>query len=77
MVFDFERNRLRQQEIEVQALVALMRYGRTHQRKVAAEGKLCEIAFPEDHIEQIEQETLVLSGNMKTISYDDEEEVEQ
>mgnify|MGYP006409619797 CR=1 FL=1 len=58
MVFDFERNRLRQQEIEVQALVALMRDGRTNTRKLMAEKKLCEIAFPEDHIEEIEQQTL-------------------
>ena len=58
MVFDFERNRLRQQEIEVQALVALMRYGRTNTRKLYAEKKLCEIAFPEDHIEELEQEKL-------------------
>ena len=71
---DYERNRQRQQNIEVKALIALMRYGRTHTRKVYAETKLCEIAFPEDHIKQAEQETLVLSGNMLEIDIDDEED---
>ncbi len=59
-VVEFEQNRLRQQKIEVQALVALMRFGRTHSRKVEAESKLCRIAFPEDHIKQIEQEKLTM-----------------
>ena len=54
-VMDYERNRQRQQNIEVKALIALMRYGRTHSRKVYAEKKLCEIAFPEDHIKQAEK----------------------
>ena len=71
---DYERNRQRQQNIEEKALIALMRYGRTHSRKVHAESKLCEIAFPEDHIKQAEQETLVLSGNMLEIDIDDEED---
>ena len=71
---DYERNRQRQQNIEVKALIALMRYGRTHSRKVYAEKKLCEIAFPEDHIKQAEQETLVLSGNMLEIDIDDYED---
>jgi len=72
---DYERNRQRQQKIEVKALIALMRYGRTHSRKVYAEKKLCEIAFPEDLIKQAEQETLVLSGNMLQIDLNDDEEV--
>ena len=72
---DYERNRQRQKNIEVKALIALMRYGRTHSRKVYAEKKLCEIAFPEDHIKQAEQETLVLSGNMLQIDLNDDEEV--
>jgi|TARA_R110002110_G_scaffold302501_1_gene516611 hypothetical protein len=58
-VMDYERNRQRQKKIEVKALIAIMRYGRTHARKAHAEKKLCEIAFPEDHIKQAEQETLV------------------
>ena len=73
---DYERNRQRQQKIEVKALIALMRYGRTHARKAHAEKKLCEIAFPEDHIKQAEQETLVLSGNMLRIELDDDETME-
>ena len=72
----YERNRQRQQNIEVKALIALMRYGRTHARKAHAEKKLCEIAFPENHIEQAEQETLVLSGNMLRIELDDDETME-
>ena len=73
---DYERNRQRQQKIEVKALIAIMRYGRTHARKAHAEKKLCEIAFPEDHIKQAEQETLVLSGNMLRIELDDDETME-
>ena len=57
-VYDYEQYRQRQQEIEVKALIALMRYGRTHERKVYAEKKLCEIAFPETVAEKIKQETL-------------------
>ena len=57
-VLQFENNRLRQQKIEVKALVALMRYGRSHERKAYAEKKLCEIAFPETVAEKIKQETL-------------------
>ena len=64
-VVEFEQNRLRQQEIEVKALVALMRFGRTHGRKVEAESRLCEIAFPETVAEKINsnQETLTINGN--------------
>ena len=57
-VVDYETNRLRQKEIEVKALVALMRFGRTHGRKVEAEGRLCEIAFPDKLADKINQETL-------------------
>ena len=63
-VVEFEQNRLRQQKIEVQALVALMRFGRSHGRKVEAESRLCEIAFPETVAEKInDQETLTINGN--------------
>ena len=55
-IADYENNRLRQQEIEVRALVALMRFGRSHGRKVEAESRLCEIAFPETVAEKINQE---------------------
>ena len=62
-----KQNELRKREIEVKALVALMRFGRTHGRKVEAESRLCEIAFPETLAEKIEQETLTLSGNILEI----------
>ena len=62
-----KQNQIRKQEIEVKALVALMRFGRTHGRKVEAESRLCEIAFPETLAEKIEQETLTLSGNILEI----------
>lgn len=57
-VVDFETNRLRQQEIEVRALVALMRFGRRADRRLEAEGRLCEIAFPDELANKINQETL-------------------
>ena len=76
-VLDFEENRLRQQEIEVKALIALMRFGRTHSRKVEAEGKLCRIAFPENQIEEIEQETLDSMGrNQSSLDYMMEESLD-
>tara|TARA_Y100001951_G_C11278793_1_gene263843 strand:+ start:178 stop:378 length:201 start_codon:yes stop_codon:yes gene_type:complete len=60
-VFDFEENRLRQQEIEVKALVALVEHGNFHWAK-KAERRLAEIAFPEllaDYINDLcEQTTL-------------------
>ena len=62
-----KQNELRKREIEVKAFVALMRFGRTHGRKVEAESRLCEIAFPETLAEKIEQETLTLSGNILEI----------
>ena len=57
MVIEFERNRLRQQEIEVRALVALMEHG-NHYYSKQAERRLFEIAMPDLLAEQIEQETL-------------------
>jgi len=59
-VYDYEQYKQRQQKIEVKALIALMRYGRTHGRKVEAESRLCEIAFPETVAENINQEKLDL-----------------
>jgi len=61
-IIEFELNRLRQQEIEVKALIALMKHGRTHGRKVEAEARLCLIAFPETVAENIKQETLGYCG---------------
>jgi hypothetical protein len=57
-VIDFEKNRLRQQEIEVKALIALMKYARLHEVKLDAEMKLCKFAFPEEVTKKINQETL-------------------
>ena len=56
MVIEFERNRLRQQEIEVRALVALTTQEVSVQAKMRAVYKLIEIAFPEDVIEKIEEQ---------------------
>ena len=62
-VVDFETNRLRQQEIEVKALVALVEHGNFHWAK-KAERRLAEIAFPEllaDYInETLDYDQLIL-----------------
>ena len=57
-VFDFEENRLRQQEIEVRALVALLHNSNNPEWRDAAEVKLFEFAFPEEIAEIMEQEDL-------------------
>ena len=54
MVFDFERNKIRQQEIEVQALVALTKYG-SQPQKFKALNQLEKIAYPEDLAEKLNQ----------------------
>ena len=51
-IVQYEELKLRQQEIEVKALIALMKYGRSDSRRSYAEKKLCEYAFPEDHINE-------------------------
>jgi hypothetical protein len=60
-VVQFEELKIRQQEIEVRALVALMKKGNYHWR-IKAERRLAEIAFPEllsDYINDLcEQTTL-------------------
>ncbi len=53
-VVEFEQNRLRQQKIEVKALVTLVRYG-SQPQKFKALGKLEKIAHPEDLAKQLEQ----------------------
>ena len=58
MVIQFEENKIRQQEVEVRALIALMRFGRRADRRLEAEGRLCEIAFPDELVNKINQETL-------------------
>jgi hypothetical protein len=56
-VFDFEENRLRQQEIEVKALVALIEHGNPFVKAEATKA-LCEYGFPSKVAEEINQETL-------------------
>jgi hypothetical protein len=57
MVYDFERNKIRQQEIEVKALVALMKYGNPFVKAEATKA-LCDYGFPSKLAEKINQETL-------------------
>ena len=57
MVYDFERNKIRQQEIEVKALVALAEFGHTFQVDKAL-ARLHEIAHPELLADKINQEKL-------------------
>ncbi len=70
MVFDFERNMIRQQEIEVQALVAIVKYGNKAKQTVAqkkAFTKLYNIAFPELLTEKINQEKLEYQWFVKNV----------
>ena len=55
-VFDFEEKRLRQQEIEVKALVALFRYSKIYRNE--AEQRLRYIAFPDQLAKRLEQEKI-------------------
>ena len=55
-VIDFEKNRLKQKEIEVRALVALMNFGIREEWRIAAQTKLFEFAFPEEIAEVLEEE---------------------
>ena len=55
-VIDFERNRLKQKEIEVRALVALLNFGIREEWRKAAQVKLFEFAFPEEIAEVLEEE---------------------
>ena len=60
-VVEFEQNRLKQQEVEVKALIAIVRYGKRPKHTYAqkeAFTKLYNIAFPEKLAERINQETL-------------------
>ena len=54
-VVEYERNRLRQQEIEVKALVALVKYG-VQQQKYKALRALEDIAYPQDLTDKINQQ---------------------
>jgi hypothetical protein len=62
MVYDFERNKIRQQEIEVRALVALLKHSRMY--RVEAEQRLRYIAFPDQLAEKINNEQ-TLSAHAK------------
>ena len=57
-VFNFERNQQRQQEIEVKALVALIKQDIVISMRIDAVRKLYEIAFPDKVAEKIIQEKL-------------------
>jgi len=59
-VVEYERNRLRQQEIEVKALVALIKQDIVISMRIDAVRKLHELAFPEVLAEKIEQKQLEL-----------------
>jgi hypothetical protein len=56
LVIQFEENRIRQQKIEVKALIALMKYGNQYVKSEATKA-LRRIAFPETVAEEINQET--------------------
>ena len=47
-IVQVEQNRLRQQEIEVKALIALSKYGANDRQKWKALAALERIAYPED-----------------------------
>ena len=58
MVIQFEENRIRQQEVEVRALAAVLRDAKRMDTKIDAELKLYNIAFPEKLARKINQEKL-------------------
>ena len=53
-IVEYELTRLRQQEIKVKSLVALVKYGNQHQ-KFKALANLEKFAYPEDLAKQLEQ----------------------
>ena len=57
MVIQFEENRIRQQQNEVSALLALCEYG-NHVQKFEALKHLEAIAYPDKLADQINKETL-------------------
>jgi len=58
-ILDLEQNRLRQQEIEVRALIALFN-SNNEVVSFKARQRLEDIAYPEDLVKKINQETLGL-----------------
>jgi len=62
-IVEFENNRLRQQEIEVRALIALLKYGTFRKGGIfqeEAEEALYKIAFPNKLAQEINQTKLGL-----------------
>ena len=60
-ILNYEEQRLRQQEIEVRALIAIVKYGKKPKHTYAqkkAFTKLYNIAFPEELAERMKQEKL-------------------
>ena len=57
-IVEVEQNRLRQQEIELKALIALTQQDVVVHIKVDAVYKIIEIAFPDKLADKINQETL-------------------
>ena len=57
-IVEVEQNRLRQKEIEVKALVALVKQDVIISMRIDAVKKLHEIAFPDKLADKINQETL-------------------
>ena len=56
VVIQFEENRIRQQEVEVKALIALCKHG-NHVQKFEALKHLEVIAYPDKVAEKLNQET--------------------
>jgi hypothetical protein len=59
-IVEYEKNRLRQQEIEVRALVALTNQDVIVHAKIEAVHKLLEIAYPDRVAEKLNQTQLGL-----------------
>ena len=59
-IVEYEKNRLRQQEIEVRALVALTNQDVIVHAKIEAVHKLLEIAYPNKVAEKLNQTQLGL-----------------
>ena len=58
VVIQFEENRIRQQEVEVRALIAIMNITKNIYLYEKCQTKLFNVAFPEELAKKINQETL-------------------
>jgi len=58
MVIQFEENKIRKQEVEVKALIALIQQDVVISMRIDAVRRLHEIAFPEALARKINQEVL-------------------